>query len=47
MFLGWGCFSVTFSIVFQAFFTTFLVDSGYKIPIQNMDEMFASDIKLA
>jgi hypothetical protein len=24
-----------------------LVDSGYKTPIQNMDENFASDIKLA
>jgi len=25
----------------------FLIDSGYKPPIQNMDELFASDIKLA
>jgi hypothetical protein len=33
--------------VFQAFLTTFLIDSGYKTPIQNMDEMFASGIKLA
>jgi hypothetical protein len=33
--------------VFQAFLTTFLVDSGYKTPIQNMDELFASGIKLA
>jgi hypothetical protein len=24
-----------------------LVDSGYKTPIQNMDELFASGIKLA
>jgi hypothetical protein len=38
---------VAFSTVFQAFLTSFLVDSGYKTPIQNMDEMFASDIKLA
>jgi hypothetical protein len=33
--------------VFQAFLTTFLVDSGYKTPIKNMDELFASGIKLA
>jgi hypothetical protein len=33
--------------VIQAFLTTFLVDSGYKTPIQNMDELFASGIKLA
>jgi hypothetical protein len=33
--------------VFQAFLTTFLVDSGYKTPIQNMDELYASGIKLA
>jgi len=25
----------------------FLIDSGYKTPIQNMDELFASGIKLA
>jgi hypothetical protein len=32
--------------VFQAFLTTFLVDSGYKTPIKNMDELFASGIQL-
>jgi hypothetical protein len=31
----------------QAFLTTYLIDSGYKTPIQNMDELFASGIKLA
>jgi hypothetical protein len=41
------CFSLAFSTVFQAFLTTFIIDSGYKTPIQNMDEMFASGIKLA
>jgi len=40
------CFSLAFSTVFQAFLTTFLIDSGYKTPIQNMDELFASGIKL-
>ena len=45
--IAWVCFSVAFSTVFQAFLTTFLIDSGYKTPIQNMDELFASGIKLA
>jgi hypothetical protein len=47
LFLVWVCFSVAFSTVFQAFLTTFLIDSGYETPIQNMDELFASGIKLA
>jgi hypothetical protein len=47
LFLAWVCFSLAFNTVFQAFLTTFLVDSGYKTPIQNMDELFASGIKLA
>jgi hypothetical protein len=38
---------MAFSTVFQAFLTTFLIDSGYKTPIQNTDELFASGIKLA
>jgi hypothetical protein len=33
--------------MFQAFLSSFLIDSGYKTPIQNMDELFASGIKLA
>jgi hypothetical protein len=33
--------------VFQAFLTTFLIDSGYKTPIQSMDELFDSGMKLA
>jgi hypothetical protein len=47
LFLAWVCFSLAFSTVFQAFLTTFLIDPGYKTPIQNMDELFASGIKLA
>ena len=47
LFLAWMCFSLAFSTVLQAFLTTFLIDSGYKTPIQNMDELFASDIKLS
>jgi hypothetical protein len=47
LFLAWLCFSLAFNTVIQAFLTTFLIESGYKIPIQNMDELFASGIKLA
>ena len=46
LFLAWMCFCMAFSTVFQAFLTTFLIDSGYKPPIQNMDELFASGIML-
>ena len=46
LFLSWVCFNVAFSTVFQAYLTTFLIDSGYKTPIQNMDELLASGIKL-
>jgi hypothetical protein len=47
LFLAWVCFSIAFSTVFLAFLTTYLVDSGYKTPIQNMDELFGSGMKLA
>ena len=47
LFLAWVCFFVAFSTVFQAFLTSFLIDYGYKPPIENMDELFGSGIKLA
>jgi hypothetical protein len=47
LFLVWVCFCIAFRTVFQAFLTTFLVDSGYKTQIQNMDELFGSGMKLA
>jgi hypothetical protein len=47
LFLAWVCFSIAFSTVFLAFLTTFLVDSGYKTPVQSMDELFGSGMKLA
>jgi hypothetical protein len=47
LFFAWVCFSLAFSTVFQAFFILFLIDSGYKPQIQNMDELFESGIKLA
>jgi hypothetical protein len=47
LFFAWVCFSLVFSTVLQAFLITFLIDSGYKTPIRNIDELFASGIKLA
>jgi hypothetical protein len=47
LFLAWVCFSIAFNTVFQAFLTTYLIDSGYKTPIQNMDELLGSGMKLA
>jgi hypothetical protein len=47
LFLAWVCFSVAFSTVFQAFLTTFLIDSGYQPPVRNMDELLASGLTLA
>jgi hypothetical protein len=47
LFLAWVFFSLAFSTVIQAFLTTFLIDSGYIKPIQNVDELYASGIKLA
>jgi hypothetical protein len=47
LFFAWVCFSLAFSTVFQAFLTTFLINSGYKTPIRNMDELFNSGMKLA
>jgi len=47
LFLAWVCFSLAFRTVFKAFLTTFLTDSGYKTPIKNLDELFASGIKPA
>jgi hypothetical protein len=47
LFLAWVYFSIAFSTVFQAFLTTFLIDSGYKTPIQSMDELLGSGMKLA
>jgi len=46
LFLAWVCFYVAFSTVFQAFLTTFLIDSGYKPQIKYMGELFSSGIKL-
>jgi hypothetical protein len=47
LFLAWVYFSLAFSKVFQTFLTSYVVDSGFKTPFQNMDELFASGIKLS
>jgi hypothetical protein len=47
LFLTWVFFSLAFNTVFQVFLTTFLFDSDYETPIQNIDELLAWDIKLA
>jgi hypothetical protein len=47
LFLSWLCFSLAFNTVFQGFLTTFIIDPGYKPPIRNMDEVFASGIKFS
>jgi hypothetical protein len=47
LFLSWVCFSLAFSTVLQAFLTTYLIDSGYKTSIQNIDELLDSGIMLA
>jgi hypothetical protein len=46
-FLVWVCFSVAFSTVFQAFLTTFIIDSSYKTPIKTMDELLTLGLNLA
>jgi len=44
--LRWLCFCLACSTVLQAFHTKFLIDSGYKRPVRNLDELFDSCIKL-
>jgi len=44
-FFCWVCYSVEISTVFQAYFTTFLVEPGYVEPIKTVEQMLASDMK--
>jgi hypothetical protein len=44
LFLAWVCFSIAFTTVFQAFLTTFVVDSGYNKPFRNINEVSAAGI---
>jgi len=47
LFFTWVFFCLAFNTVFQAFLTSFLTDSGYKTPIKDMDELFATGINPA
>jgi hypothetical protein len=44
-FFSWVCYSVAFSTVFQAYLTSFLIDTGYEVPIKTMDQMLKSRMK--
>jgi hypothetical protein len=43
-FLSWVCYSVAISTVFQAYFTTYLIEPGYKEQIKTLDQMLKSDM---
>jgi hypothetical protein len=45
VFLAWIFFSLGMNAVFQSILTTFLTESGYEPPIENIDQMLASEIK--
>jgi len=44
-FMSWVCYSVAISTVFQAYLTTFLIDTGYEEPIKTIDQMLNSTMK--
>jgi hypothetical protein len=44
VFLAWLLFSLAVNVTFQSFLTTFLTESGYEHPIEDMDHMIASEI---
>jgi hypothetical protein len=44
-FFCWVCYSFAISTVFQAYFTTFLIETGYEEPIKTVEQMLASDMK--
>jgi hypothetical protein len=44
-FISWVCYSVAISTVFQAYLTTFLIDTGYEDPIKTIDQMLNSTMK--
>jgi hypothetical protein len=43
--MSWVCYSVAISTVFQAYLTTFLIDTGYEEPIKTIDQMLNSTMK--
>jgi hypothetical protein len=44
-FFCWVCYSVAISTVFQAYLTTFLIESGYEEPIRTIEQMLKSEKK--
>ncbi|KDR07546.1 hypothetical protein L798_03001 [Zootermopsis nevadensis] len=44
-FFSWVCHSVAFNTVFQAYLTSFLIDTGYEEPIKTIDQMLNSGRK--
>jgi len=44
-FFCWVWYSVAISTVFQAYFTTFLIEPGYQKPIKTVEQMLTSDMK--
>ncbi|KDR23129.1 hypothetical protein L798_15211 [Zootermopsis nevadensis] len=45
VFVAWLLFSLAVNAIFQSVLTTFLTESGYKSPVEDMDQMLASEIK--
>jgi hypothetical protein len=45
VFLAWLFFSLAINTLFQTSLTTFLTESGYELPIKDIDQMLASKIK--
>ena len=44
-FICWVCFSVAISTIFQAYFTTYLIEPGYEEPIRTVQQMLKSEKK--
>jgi hypothetical protein len=44
-FFAWVCHSFAFSTVFQAYLTSFLIDTGYEEPIKTIDQILKSGRK--
>ncbi|KAJ9593015.1 hypothetical protein L9F63_015313 [Diploptera punctata] len=43
----WLWYSFAFNIIFQTFYTSFLVDPGFIKQIENLDELLMSDLKMS
>lgn len=45
LFFFWVCYSFAMNTVFQAYLTSFLIDTGYEKPIKNIEEMLNASKK--